>query len=69
MRGGVLLRRVQRLSFDEANKVGDITWGRGEFGGLDGLGFHKELNVAKDEGGGDCVCSSRTVFTGLEEEE
>ena len=41
----------------------------GGYGGLGGLGYHKELDVAKVEGGGDCICSTRAVFTGSEEEE
>ena len=66
-----------RFSFDaiflrckeEANEGGGGVGGREIFGGLGGLNYHKELDVAKGKGGGDCVCSTRTVFSGSEEEE
>ena len=52
-----------RLSFDTG------AGGRGEFCGLGGLGSHEELNIAKGEGSGDCVCSIHIIFSGSEEEE
>ena len=54
---------------EESNGGGGGAGGKGGFGGLSGLYFHKELDVAKGEGGGYCVCSTHTVFSGLEEEE
>ena len=54
---------------EEANKGGGGAGGRGSFGGLGGLSSHKELDVAKDERGGDGVCTDGAVFTGSEEEE
>ena len=54
---------------EEANEGGGGAGVRGGCGGLGGLGFHKELNFAKGEGGGDYICSTRTRFTGLEVEE
>ena len=66
-----------RFSFDaiflcckeEANEGGVGAGGRGGFGELGGFGSHEELDVAKVEGGGDCICSAHLVFAGLEKEE
>ena len=33
------------------------------------MSSHKELDVAKGEGGEYCVCSARALFSGSEEEE
>ena len=54
---------------EEANQCGGSAGGRGGFGGLGGFGSHEELDVANVKGGGNCVCSTRTVFSGSEEEE
>ena len=54
---------------EEANEGGGGTGGRGGCGGLGGLDFHKELDVAKGERGGDGVCPAGAVFSGSEEEE
>ena len=54
---------------EEANEGGGGAGGRGGFGGLGGLSSHEELDVAKGEGGGDCVCSTCAVYSWLEEEE
>ena len=54
---------------EEANKGGGGAGVRGSFGGLGELVSHKELDVAKGEGGGDCVCSARAVLPRSEEEE
>ena len=62
--GTILLRRKE-----EANEGGGGTGGGRSCGGLGGLVSHKELDVAQVEGGGDGVCPSGAVFSGLEEEE
>ena len=61
-----------RFSFDaiflhrkeEANEGGGGAGGGGSFGGLGGFIYHKELNVAQVEGGGDVVCPAGAVFPG-----
>ena len=54
---------------EEANEGGGGAGGKGGCGGLGGLGSHEELDVTKFEGGVDCVCSTRAVLNGSEEEE